>query len=127
MHLQPLRHRLVDGVENSAKILGRVTRPAHAHHPAGADIQSGKQIRCAMANVIVRVTLNLTGAHGQDRGGGRSGLDLGLLVHAQRQRPIRWVEIEPNNVADLVDEERIARELEGLPAMGLQRESAWGA
>jgi hypothetical protein len=75
MRLQTLRHSLVDGVQKSAKILGRVTRPTLAHHPAGANIQGGKQILGAVVDVIMLVTLDLTGAYGQDQRGGRPGLD----------------------------------------------------
>ena len=54
------------------------------------------------------------------------GLDLGLLVHAQDQRPVRRVEVEPHNIPHLLDEEGVRRQLEGLGAVGLQREGRCG-
>ena len=38
-------------------------------------------------------------------------LDLGLLVHARHQRPLRWIEVEPDDVTDLGHEQRVLRQL----------------
>ena len=43
--------------------------------------------------------------------GAVEGLDLGLLVHAEHQRPLGRVEIEPDDVADLGHEQRILGQL----------------
>ena len=64
----------------------------------------------------------LARAQGQKRSGAVQGLDLGLLVYAQDQRPVRRVEIEPHNIPHLLNEEGIRRQLEGLGAVRLQRE-----
>ncbi len=66
--------------------------------------------------------LGLARTQGQKRPGAVQGLDLGLLVHAQDQRPVRRVEVEPHNIPHLLDEEGVRRQLEGLGAVGLQRE-----
>src|SRR5439155_8764491 len=50
------------------------------------------------------------------------GLDLALLVHAEHQRLVGGVEVEADNVADLLDEERIRREFEALGAVRLDAE-----
>jgi hypothetical protein len=51
-------------------------------------------------------------------------LDLRFLVHAQHERPVRWIEVEADHIPDLVDKGRVTRQLEGLLPMGLQPESA---
>src|SRR5580700_1248105 len=51
-------------------------------------------------------------------------LDLGLLVNAQHDRGIGWVQVEPHDVADLLDEQRVWRELEALALVRLKPESA---
>jgi hypothetical protein len=56
-------------------------------------------------------TLGSSGRIGADR---FEGLDLGLLVDAEDARRLRWVETEPDDVADLVDELRVRRESEVL-------------
>lgn len=89
IHLNVVRHVLIDGVQNGAKVPDRMTRPAFAHYPARADIQDCKQIRGATPNVIMRVTLDLARTHRQNWLGGLFGLDLRLHIHAQHQRSIR--------------------------------------
>jgi len=49
-------------------------------------------------------------------------LDLGLLIHAQHHGSLGRVQVEPDDVADLVDELRIFGELPGLLAVRLQPE-----
>ena len=62
--------------------------------------------------------------HRQDRLCTVEGLDLALLVDAEHQRALRRRQIEAYDVADLVHEVRIARQLEGLRAVRLQAEGA---
>jgi hypothetical protein len=47
---------------------------------------------------------------------------LALLVDAQHQGVVGWIEIEPDDVAKLLDEEWIVGQLERLGAMGLHPE-----
>ena len=69
-----------------------------------------------MALVIVRAPLRHARQHRQDRLCTVERLDLALLVDAEHQRTIRRREIEAYDVADLVHEVRIARQLEpGFP------------
>ena len=42
------------------------------------------------------------------------------LVHAQHERVVGWVHVEPDHVPDLVDEGRVRGELEGLDPVGLE-------
>jgi hypothetical protein len=56
------------------------------------------------------------------RTGAVQGLDLGLLVDAQHQRPVGRVDVEPDHVADLLDEQRVGAELERIDEVGLQPE-----
>jgi hypothetical protein len=46
-------------------------------------------------------------------------MGLALLVNAMDDRALRWIEIEPDNIAPLLEEEWIGRELESLRAMWL--------
>jgi hypothetical protein len=49
-------------------------------------------------------------------------LDLALLIDAQNQRSIGRVEIETDDIANLLDEQGIGRQLEGLGAVRLKAE-----
>jgi hypothetical protein len=46
-------------------------------------------------------------------------LDLGLLVHTEDDRPLGWVQVEPDDVVDLGREVRVGGDLEGLGPPGL--------
>ena len=58
----------------------------------------------------------------QDRLAAVQRLDLALFVDTEHQRAVRRREIEAYDVADLVHEQRIARQLEGLRAVRLHAE-----
>ena len=62
--------------------------------------------------VIESAPLGLAGTHRQNRLSAVERLDLALLVNAQHQGPFRWVKIQADDVADLLDEQRITRQLE---------------
>jgi hypothetical protein len=70
----------------------------------------------------MRAALRQPDLHGQDRGAAIQRLNLALLINAQHQRALGWIEIQTDDVTDLVDEQRVLRQLERLDAMRLQRE-----
>ena len=122
VHVQLGGHLGLYGIEKLAELQGPVAAVALANHLTGPGIQSGEEGRGAVAHVIMGAPLGLARTQGQKRPGAVQGLDLGLLVHAQDQRPVRRVEVEPHNIPHLLDEEGVRRQLEGLGAVGLQRE-----
>jgi hypothetical protein len=84
-------------------------------HLASCHIQSGKQGRRAMANVVVRDALRVTKTHGQKGLGSIESLDLGLLVDAQDEIIIWGIEVKADDVAaDLLHKERIRRDFVAL-------------
>jgi hypothetical protein len=60
--------------------------------------------------------------HRQDRLLAVERLDLGLLVYAENECAVGRRQIEADDVTGLVDEQRIARQLEGLRAVRPQPE-----
>ena len=91
---------------------------------AGLHVERRKQRRGAVAAVVVRAALDLPGPHRQQRLRAIQRLDLRLLVDTQHQRPVRRVQVQADDVAHLLDEQRILGELERLAAVRLQREGA---
>ena len=87
VHVQPGGHLGLDGIEELAELHGPVAAVALANHLAGPGVQSGEEGRGAVAHVIMGAPLHLARAQGQQRPGAVQGLNLGLLVHAQDQRP----------------------------------------
>ena len=113
-------HAAVDLVEKGAELHRAVALAAGADHGAGLDVQRGEQVRGAVTDIVMGVTLHLTRAHRLHRRGSFGGLDLRLFVDTQHQRPVGRVHIQPDNVAHLLDKQRVARQLEGLAAMRLE-------
>lgn len=52
------------------------------------------------------------------------GLHLALFVDTQHDRAVRRIQIQAHDIADLVDKQRIGRELKGFRQMRLETESA---
>ena len=103
---------------------------------AGTPIRVGALL-CAMrqedrwgevAGLVVRyrdagvVGFDLAGPELEHRLGPIEGLDLGLLIDRQDDRPLGRGEVEPDDVGHLGDELRIAAELERLGLVGLEVE-----
>jgi hypothetical protein len=93
-----------------------------AQHLARVHVQGRKQRRRAVSLVVVRPAFGLAGAHREQGRRPVQGLDLRLLVDTEDRGVLRRVEIQPDDVADLVDQQRIGRQLECLGAMRLQAE-----
>jgi hypothetical protein len=93
-------------------------------HVSGGDIERREQGRPAVALVVVRAALGRAERHRQNRSGPVEGLNLFLFVNAQDQGPIRRRQVESHDIAYLVDEERVARQLDRLTPMRLPAEGA---
>src|SRR5512132_3441273 len=76
----------------------------------------------AVTGIIVGAALGLPGAPWQQGLGAVQSLDLTLLVHAQHKGVLGWGHVEPDDVAHLLPDERLARELEDLDPVRLQSE-----
>src|ERR1700678_3917019 len=122
MHLLPVGNTCVDGLEEMQELLMSMAGMALADYLAGLDIERRKQRNRSVPEVVVRGPLRPAGRQRQQGLGALQGLALALLVDAQHERVIRWVEVKADHVADLVDEERIGRKLERLLPVGFKAE-----
>ena len=93
VHVEVRGYGCIDPVEEAPELRGSVSAVA------GAD--------------------DLPRAHGQQWGRPLQGLDLGFIVDTQHQGPLGWIEVDPDDVADLLDEQGIGRKLERLGPMRL--------
>jgi hypothetical protein len=109
VHVKIGRHLAVDQVEEGADLLTAVPLAAGANHLSRLHIQGGEQIGRAVTHVIMGPSLDLARSHRQHRSGALEGLDLGLFIHAQNQSAIGRSHVETDDVANLVNEQRIAR------------------
>jgi hypothetical protein len=109
----------LDLPQEPQELLMSVPGLALADHLTGGHVQGGEQRGGAVADVVMGDALDVTEAHGQQRLSPVQGLDLRLLVDSEHQRLVRWIQIEADDVADLLHEERILRQLECLLPMRL--------
>ena len=84
------------------------------------DIQSREYCRRAVSLIVVRLALRQTWPKRQDRLCAIQRLDLALFVHAQHNRLVRRIQVQPHDVTDFGRELRIGAELERLNAVRLQ-------
>jgi hypothetical protein len=109
MNCQIGGNRSIDMLQELAELAGAMTRPTLADHRPGGDVQGSEKIGGAMAEVVVGSTFDLSGPHGKDGLTTAQGLDLTLLIHTQYDRVMRWVHVQADYVAYLVDQQRIIR------------------
>ena len=76
-----------------------------------------------MPGVGVCAPFDLSGKHGQKRLGSVQCLDLRFLVYAQNHAILRRIHVKTDDVHDLLYEEWISGQREGLAPMGLQAET----
>ena len=120
--VQLRRHLPVDQPQERQELLVTVPLPALPEHLSSGDVQGGEQRRRAVPDVVVGVAFGVAEAHRQRRLGAIERLNLRLLVHAQDHRVVGRVEVQPDDVAHFLDEERIGGQLEGLRQMRLDPE-----
>jgi len=106
-------------LEEPQKFLVAVARRALVDDPASRDLQRSEQGGGAMSGVVVCALLRASRPHAAHGLGALEGLELGLLVHAQHDRAVGWVQVEPDDVMDLGGQFRVGGELEGPDAPGL--------
>jgi class 3 adenylate cyclase len=117
---QVSRHRLVDVGEEPPELHRAVAGGHLGDDGAGGNVQGGVQVGGAVAGVVMGLPLGYPWQQGQDRGGAVQGLHLGLLVHAQHQGRLGWVQVQANDVADFLDELRVSAQLEGVDQVRLE-------
>ena len=124
VHVQVGRYLDIEGGQEGAK-LDRAMPPTNlTQHVSRLHFQCGKERRRPVPFVVVGPPFSLARAQGEQRRRAIQGLDLWLFVDAEDRGVLRRIEIQPHDVADLVDEQRIRRQLEGLRATAAVRKPA---
>ena len=108
----------IDAAQELAEFLGAVPRMTGADDGPGFYIQRREQRRGAVPDVIMGASGRQARPHRQQRRRAIQRLNLALLVHAEHQGAIRRMQIQPDDVAHFVDEQRILRQLERLGRCG---------
>lgn len=110
----------VDLVEEVTEVHGPVLRGQFRDHLAGCGVQGREQVNGAVPHIVETPPPRHSRDHRQHRRGPLKGLDPRFLVHREHHRVRRRGEIETDDVTDLVDQERVWRDPEGLGPPRLQ-------
>lgn len=122
MHVQLCGDRRLNRVEELPELSRPMPLMELPNDAAGFDFQGGEERGRAMAMVVMGPTLNLSRAHRQQGARAVQGLNLGFLIHAQDQRFVGGMQVEPHNITHLLNKQRVGRQLERLGAVRLQAE-----
>ena len=110
----------LDGVEEADELLMAMALHVAADHRAVENVEGGEQRRRAVALVVVGHRAGAALFQRQPRLGAVERLDLALLVDRQHDGVRGRIDVEPDDVAQLVDELWVVGELELAHAMRLQ-------
>lgn len=122
MDIEIVGHVGIDMAQEGEKFLVPMALLALTDDLAASDVQGGEQCGGAMSDVIMGDTFDIAQPHGQYGLGTVQCLYLGFLIDAQDHGVVRWVEVEPDDVAHFFDEEGIVGDLEVALAMRLDTE-----
>jgi len=112
----------IEMFQKAQELLMAMARLTLGDDPAVDYVERREERGGAVAIVIVRYPLDIAEPHRQHGLGALQGLHLALLVHAQYQRVVRRIKIKPNDVAHLLDQERVGGQPEALAPTRLQAE-----
>src|SRR5579859_5696899 len=101
----------VHRVEKFFEFACPVTVKALSHYTARRHIQGSEQGCGSVPLVIVTSSFCLYWPHGQDGLSAIQRLNLTFLVHTKHQGMIRWIHVQPYNVANLLYEPRVVGKL----------------
>src|SRR5271155_3577237 len=96
-----------DGVEEAAKFFGTMALLGLSNHLTRPGIQGSEQTGCAVTNVVMRPTLDLSRAHGEQRRSAIQRLNLTLFVDAQNQGAIWRSQVQADDVTYFFDKQRV--------------------
>ena len=116
----------VDELEELEYVLAGVVLAAVIEDLAGSDVESGEQVGGPVALVVMGHRARPARFHRQRRLGAVQGLALGLLVEAEYHRPLRRIQIQPDNVDKLLLKAGISGDFERvLPATTIDGPGPW--
>ena len=106
------RHLRLDGIEEADELLVTMALHTSANNLAFQYVECCEQCRCAAALVVMGHCAGSAPLHRQARLGAVDGLNLRLFVDREDGGVGGRIDIEPDNIAQLVDKLRVFGELE---------------
>lgn len=112
----------VDGVEELAELNGAMAHVRLADDFPGFDVQRSEERDGAVSTVVVGSSLGLPRPHREQGLCALERLNLRLFVDAQDNGVLRRIKVQADDVANLLDQQRVGRELEGFSAVRFEPE-----
>ena len=119
-HVHIHRHLRLNGIEEANELLLAMALHTSANDFAFEHVESSEQRRCSMALVVVGHRAGAAFLHRQAGLGAVEGLDLRFLIDREHDGMGGRIDIEPDNIAQLVDKLRVGGELELLDPVRLE-------
>ena len=120
MEIEFRRGFAVDFLKESDELLVSMARHAVPDHLAVEHTEGGKQSGRSMADVIMRHRSTAAFLQRETGLGSVEGLDLAFFVQTQNQRLVWRIQIQPYDIAQLLNELFVAAEFEGADQVRLQ-------
>lgn len=124
MHVESFRETGVHMARKIEKLLVTMMVSALTQHGSGDGVEGCEQCGGSVSDIVVRDSFHVAKAQGQHRLATLQSLNLALLIHAQDRGFIRRVQIQPDNVPYLLDEEGVIGNLKVTRSVRLQAEGA---
>ena len=107
VQIELLGHLFVDPSQKAEELLVPVTGLAFGDHRTGGHIQRGKQGGGSVVDVVMRHIFHVVQSHGQQRLRPVQSMNPRLFVYAEHDSDLGWTEIQADDVANLLHNERI--------------------
>lgn len=114
----------VDGVEELAEFNGAMPFVGLADDLPGLDVQRSEERDRAVSAVVVGPPLGLARSHREQGLCTLERLNLGLLVDAEDNGVLGRIDVQADDVANLLDQQRVGRELEGFSTVRFESEGS---
>jgi hypothetical protein len=87
----------LEGLQEVTKLHAAVAPVDFGDDRAGLDVQGVEEVGRAVTDVVVGMTFELAWSHGNCWCGVAVGLDERLLVHAEHQSALGWIQVQPHD------------------------------
>lgn len=124
MHVESFRDTGVHMAQKVEELLMTMTAFALTQDCSGDGVEGREQCGGAMLDIVVRDPFDVAEPQGQDRLATLQRLNLALLIHTHDQGLLRRVQIQPDDVLYLLDEERVVGKLKVTRSVRPQAEGA---
>ena len=114
------RHLSLNSIQEANELLVTMALHTSANDLSFEHVESSEQRRCSVALVVMGHRAGAAFLHRQAGLGAVEGLDLRLFIDREHDGMGGRIDIEPDNIAQLVDELRVVGELELLDPVRLQ-------